>query len=153
MTTSFDHRRFKVGYAVPAVIAAAVIAVLAWQWLASQPVSASVEPASPVEGPQADGSLFLNFKSGLSDDAKVGEPITLEFTIWRHGSATAGGVTVSFPGLTDAGGAGTSSCTPGQGTVTTVSYSNGESGSTVAYTHSGSADPTGHLVVESEYTN
>ena len=110
------------GYATLAVIAAAAIAFFVCQWLLPPPASAS-NPEAPLSV-----TPELVFSVGeIPDSIALGESVDLEFQIsLRSGTGGHGGISVSFPDLTARGG-NSSSYDSVQGTVTTISYTNGSS--------------------------
>ena len=111
------------GYATLAVIAAAAIAFFVCQWLLPPPPASASNPEAPLSV-----TPELVFSVGeIPDSIALGESVDLEFQIsLRSGTGGHGGISVSFPDLTARGG-NSSSYDSVQGTVTTISYTNGSS--------------------------
>ena len=111
------------GYATLAVIAAAAIAFFVCQWLLLLPPASASNPEAPLSV-----TPELVFSVGeIPDSIALGESVDLEFQIsLRSGTGGHGGISVSFPDLTARGG-NSSSYDSVQGTVTTISYTNGSS--------------------------
>ena len=103
-------------------IAAAALAFFVWQWLLAPPVSAS-NPGAPLAATPA-----LVFSSeDTPDEIDLGESFELEISVAEYsGQGDHGGISVSFPGLTNTGG-NSSSYDSTQGKVETISYTNGVS--------------------------
>ena len=111
------------GYATLAVIAAAAIAFFVCQWLPPPPPASASNPEAPLSV-----TPELVFSVGeIPDSIALGESVDLEFQIsLRSGTGGHGGISVSFHDLTARGG-NSSSYDSVQGTVTTISYTNGSS--------------------------
>ena len=111
------------GYVTLAVIAAAAIAFFVCQWLLPPPPASASNPEAPLSV-----TPELVFSVGeIPDSIALGESVDLEFQIsLRSGTGGHGGISVSFPDLTARGG-NSSSYDSVQGTVTTISYTNGSS--------------------------
>ena len=111
------------GYATLAVIAAAAIAFFVCQWLLPTPPASASNPEAPLSV-----TPELVFSVGeIPDSIALGESVDLEFQIsLRSGTGGHGGISVSFHDLTARGG-NSSSYDSVQGTVTTISYTNGSS--------------------------
>ena len=159
VTTLLLHRwRSKSGYLALAAAAAAA-AVFAWQWLLTPPTSAA---------PLAEAPEFGSFPVDVLDPAGtvntigVGETITLRFRMYgTSGDRVHGGITVSFPGLTEAD-SNSSAYSSEQAEVSTNTYTrlSGNYTSNVTYLHEddqvnqATGDTKirpGHLIVESYY--
>ena len=113
--------RWRMGarYFTLSVIVAVAIALFVYQWLPAPP-PASAAPLS------ATPALVFDSEK-IPDSIALGESIDLEFQIGlRSGTGDHGGISLSFPDLTARGGS-SSSYDSVQGTVTTVSYTNGSS--------------------------
>ena len=106
------------GCVPPKAIAVAAIAFLIVPWLSTPAASAAPLSVTPE----------LVFSGGeIPDSIALGESVDLEFLIsLRSGTGGHGGISVSFPDLTARGG-NSSSYDSVQGTVTTISYTNGSS--------------------------
>ena len=106
------------GCVPPKAIAVAAIAFLIVPWLSTPAASAAPLSVTPE----------LVFSVGeIPDSIALGESVDLEFQIGlRSGTGGHGGISVSFPDLTARGG-NSSSYDSVQGTVTTISYTNGSS--------------------------
>ena len=104
-------------YFTLSVIVAVAIALFVYQWLPAPP------PASAA--PLAATPALVFSSEEIPDSIALGESVDLEFQIGlRSGTGGHGGISVSFPDLTARGGS-SSSYDSVQGTVTTVSYTNG----------------------------
>ena len=102
-------------------IAVAALGFFVWQWLLA-PVSAS-NPSAPLAATPA----LVYSSEDTPDEIDLGESFELEISVAEYsGQGDRGGISVSFPGLTATGG-NSSSYDSGQGTVTTISYTNGSS--------------------------
>ena len=163
---SLPFSRWRSGTGGVALGAVAVaIAFLVCQWLLS-PQSASAAPLA--EAPEV-GAHFVSVVDPTVVDStdgdntiEVGETVTLRFRMYgRSGDAVHGGITVSFPGLTDADDS-SSSYSSVQGEVSTNAYTglSGNYTSNVTYYHEddqvnqATGDTKirpGHLIVESYY--
>ena len=110
--------RFWLGCVPPKAIAVAAIAFLIVPWLSTPAASAAPLSVTPE----------VVFSVGeIPDSIALGESGDLEFQIGlRSGTGGHGGISVSFPDLTARGG-NSSSYDSVQGTVTTISYTNGSS--------------------------
>ena len=110
--------RFWLGCVPPKAIAVAAIAFLIVPWLSTPAASAAPLSATP--------ALVLSDEE-IPDSIALGESVDLEFQIaLLSGTGGHGGISVSFPDLTARGG-NSSSYDSVQGTVTTISYTNGSS--------------------------
>ena len=110
--------RFWLGCVPPKAIAVAAIAFLIVPWLSTPAASAAPLSATPALG-------FSDEE--IPDSIALGESVDLEFQIaLLSGTGGHGGISVSFPDLTARGG-NSSSYDSVQGTVTTISYTNGSS--------------------------
>ena len=104
------------------VIAAAAIAFFVWQWLLAPPVSAS-NPGAPLAATPA----LVYSSEDTPGEIDLGESFELEIEVAEYsGQGDRGGISVSFPGLTNTGG-NSSSYDSTQGKVETISYTNGVS--------------------------
>ena len=103
-------------------IAAAALAFFVCQWFLAPPVSAS-NPGAPL----AAAPALVYSSEDPPDEIDLGESFDLEISVAENsGQGDRGGISVSFPGLTATGG-NSSSYDSVQGTVTTISYTNGSS--------------------------
>ena len=106
-------------YFTLSVIVVVAIALFVYQWLPAPP------PASAAPLSATPALVFSNEE--IPDSIALGESVDLEFQIGlRSGTGDHGGISFSFPDLTARGGS-SSSYDSVQGTVTTVSYTNGSS--------------------------
>ena len=104
------------------VAVAAAIAFLVWQWLLAAPVSAS-DPGAPL----AATPILVYLSEDTPDEIDLGGSFELEISVAEgSGQGDRGGISVSFPGLTNTGG-NSSSYDSAQGKVETISYTNGVS--------------------------
>ena len=103
-------------------IATAAIAFFVWQWLLAPSVSAS-NPGAPLAATPA----LVYSSEDPPDEIDLGESFDLEISVAEYtGEGDRGGISVSFPGLTNTGG-NSSSYDSTQGKVETISYTNGVS--------------------------
>ena len=136
-------------------IATVAIAFFVWQWLLAPPVSAS-NPGAPLAATPA----LVYSSEDTPDEIDLGESFELEISVAEYsGQGDRGGISVSFPGLTNTGG-NPSSYDSTQGKVETISYTNGVS--MVTYHDKGdqiyrgtdtSTSAADYLLVESDYGN
>ena len=103
-------------------VAAAAIAFFVWQWLLAPPASAS-NPGAPLAATPA----LVYSSEDTPGEIDLGESFELEILVAEYsGQGDRGGISVSFPGLTNTGG-NSSSYDSAQGKVETISYTNGVS--------------------------